>query len=215
MATKAPKSKKPAKKAAPVKAKASPPRKAAAKPAAKRAPVAAPVKKAAAPAKPVAKPAAKPAVKAATQPAKKPAAPAAAMGPDQNLAVLKRIYKNWDETKGGNIDEIIAILSDEVTWGSIANGLAQIEYAKELLSRNNVRNYFDGLLKDWEIVFHHVERFIAEGNTVIALCEASYRHRRTGKSVMTAKADVWDFKRGKVVNYFEYFDTASTIRNAL
>ena len=32
---------------------------------------------------------------------------------------------------------------------------------------------------------------------------------------MTPKADVWEFKRGKAVSFFEYFDTATVVRNAL
>jgi ketosteroid isomerase-like protein len=47
------------------------------------------------------------------------------------------------------------------------------------------------------------------------VAECSFRHRRTGKSFMSPKVDIWDFRRGKVVSFFEYFDTASAIRSAL
>jgi ketosteroid isomerase-like protein len=135
--------------------------------------------------------------------------------PDQHVALLKGIYKRWAETKGGNFEEIINLLADDVAWRSIANGLHGLNFAKEPLTKTNVRGYFENLGKDWELVFFDVERMIAQNNTVVVVAECSFRHRRTGKSFMSPKVDIWDFKRGKVVGFFEYFDTASAIRSAL
>ena len=128
---------------------------------------------------------------------------------------LKGLYKRWSETKGGNYEEIIELLADDAIWRSIANGLHGLSFAKEPLNKANVRTYFENLAKDWELVFFDVERMVSQANTVVVISEASFRHRRTGKSFMSPKVDVWDFKRGKVVGYCEYFDTASAIRSAL
>jgi uncharacterized protein len=158
--------------------------------------------------------------------AKKPAAKHAKAAPvakraatdipaDQHVALLKGLYKRWAETKGGNVDEILGLLADDVIWRSIANGLHGLNFAKEPLTKANVRSYFENLGKDWELVFFDVERMIAQNNSVVVVAECSFRHRRTGKSFMSPKVDIWDFKRGKVVAFFEYFDTASAIRSAL
>lgn len=142
-------------------------------------------------------------------------APATAGPEEQMLALIKGIYKRWSETKGGNVDEILNILADDVVWRSIANGLHGLNFAKEPLTKPNVRGYFENLGKDWELVFFDVERIISQGHTVVVVAECSFRHRRTGKSFMSPKVDIWDFRRGKVVGFFEYFDTASAIRSAL
>ncbi|HEY7765978.1 MAG TPA: nuclear transport factor 2 family protein [Aestuariivirgaceae bacterium] len=134
---------------------------------------------------------------------------------EQHAALLKGIYKRWAETKGSNVDEILNLLADDVVWRSIANGLHGLNFAKEPLTKPNVRSYFENLGKDWELVFFDVERMIAQNHTVVVVAECSFRHRRTGKSFMSPKVDIWDFKRGKVVGYFEFFDTASAIRSAL
>jgi ketosteroid isomerase-like protein len=131
------------------------------------------------------------------------------------VVLIKGIYKRWSETKGGNVDEILNTLADDVVWRSIANGLHGLNFAKEPLTKPNVRGYFESLGKDWELVFFDVERIIAQNNTVVVVAECSFRHRRTGKSFMSPKVDIWDFRRGKVVGFFEYFDTASAIRSAL
>ena len=168
-------------------------------------------KKAAVTAKPKEKPVAKKSPAKAAAPVK-PAAKASASSP---VAQLKEVYRNWHETKGGNAQELIALLAEDATWGSVANGTHGIEFARELLSRANVGNYFERFAKDWEVMFCRVERMIAEANSVVVITETSWRHRRTGKSFITPKVDVWDFRRGKAVSYFEYFDTASAVRNAL
>jgi uncharacterized protein len=156
--------------------------------------------------------------KAAAKPAK--GVPAAKRPPtetpaDQYLVLLRGLYKRWAETKGGNVDEILGLLADDVVWRSIANGLHGLNFAKEPLTKPNVRSYFENLGKDWELVFFDVERMIAQNNSVVVVAECSFRHRRTGKSFMSPKVDIWDFRRGKVVAFFEYFDTASAIRSAL
>jgi ketosteroid isomerase-like protein len=109
----------------------------------------------------------------------------------------------------------VALLADDAVWRSIANGLHGLSFAREPLTKANVRTYFENLFKDWELVFFDVERMVAQANTVVVISEASFRHRRTGKSFMSPKVDIWDFKRGKVVAFCEYFDTASAIRSAL
>ena len=154
--------------------------------------------------------------KAVTKAAKAPAAGKRPESPsDEHVALLKGVYKRWADSKGGNIDEILSLLADDVVWRSIANGLHGLNFAKEPLTKPNVRGYFENLGKDWELVFFDVERMIAQNQTVIVVAECSFRHRRTGKSFMSPKVDIWDFKRGKVVGYFEFFDTASAIRSAL
>jgi ketosteroid isomerase-like protein len=147
--------------------------------------------------------------------AKSSAKAAASQTGDAHVTTLKGLYKRWSETKGGNFEEIVGMLADDAVWRSIANGLHGLSFAKEPLSKANVRTYFENLFKDWELVFFDVERMVAQANTVVVISEASFRHRRTGKSFMSPKVDVWDFKRGKVVGYCEYFDTASAIRSAL
>jgi|GEM_PF-441068 ketosteroid isomerase-like protein len=158
--------------------------------------------------------------------AKKPAAKHARTAPpakrapteapaDQHVSLLRGLYKRWAETKGGNVEEILGLLADDVVWRSIANGLHGLNFAKEPLTKPNVRSYFENLGKDWELVFFDVERIIAQNNSVVVVAECSFRHRRTGKSFMSPKVDIWDFRRGKVVSFFEYFDTASAIRSAL
>ena len=167
------------------------------------------------PSKPAAKPVAKAAKPVSKPAAKAPAKPASKPKEDQSVARLKALYKKWHDTRGGNWQEFIAMLGPDATWGSIANGTTGIEFAAEMLVGERISQYFELFQRDWEVVFCRLERVIAEGNSVVVVTEASWRHRRTDKSLMTPKVDIWDFENGKAVNFFEYFDTASAVRSAL
>jgi ketosteroid isomerase-like protein len=43
---------------------------------------------------------------------------------------------------------------------------------------------------------------------VVALCDVSFRHKRTGKVATSPKVDVHRFRDGKISEFFEYYDTA-------
>jgi len=69
-------------------------------------------------------------------------------------------------------------------------------------------------MRDWTMVSHAMEDFIAEGDRVVAVGQMSWRNRATGKVVETPKVDIWTFRDGKAVAFAEYYDTARTIAAA-
>ncbi|MCP4319547.1 MAG: nuclear transport factor 2 family protein, partial [Hyphomicrobiales bacterium] len=58
---------------------------------------------------------------------------------------------------------------------------------------------------------YKVSRYIAEGDTVVAVGSTSWRVRATGKDFETPKVDVVRFEDGKIVSFFEYYDTAKIL----
>jgi hypothetical protein len=49
---------------------------------------------------------------------------------------------------------------------------------------------------------------------VVALADACFCHRKTGKLVATAKADVFRLRDGRIVDFCEFFDTAAAVEAA-
>ena len=39
-----------------------------------------------------------------------------------NKAILEHAYKCWDETKGESLEDLIAVFSENVQFGSLAEG---------------------------------------------------------------------------------------------
>ena len=61
------------------------------------------------------------------------------------------------------------------------------------------------------MIHYVVDEFIAQGNRVVALASCSFRNKKTGKTLNTAKADIHGFRDGKICEFFEFYDTAQVI----
>jgi hypothetical protein len=131
--------------------------------------------------------------------------------PDENVATLKDAYRRWHESKGQTVQHWIDLCADDLCFGSLAGGAPGVEFTRQCMSKGEVKRYFDGLAHDWEMIHYTVERFIADGDRVAVQGSTSWRHRSTGKSFETAKADFVTFRDGKIVEFFEYYDTASVL----
>jgi ketosteroid isomerase-like protein len=130
---------------------------------------------------------------------------------DRNVAILKQAYGRWSETLGASADEWLAICSDKISFGSLAQGPEGARYMSEYNSRDALKEYFSGLERDWQMIEFATEHFIAQGDRVVMLGRCAWRFKKTGKVVWTRKADSWRFQNGKAIEYFEYYDTAQVL----
>jgi ketosteroid isomerase-like protein len=130
---------------------------------------------------------------------------------DSNVAVLKEAYRRWNDTRGASVDHWLDLMTDDVTFRSLTEGAKAMEFTRHSSSKDDVKGYFAGLAADWQMNFYRVEEYIAQGDRVVALCEISFSHKKTGKTLETPKADVVRFRSGKICEFFELFDTARAL----
>ena len=127
----------------------------------------------------------------------------------RNVEMLKAAYRRWSESKGSSADDWLKLCDDDIAFGSIARGVApQAVYLASYSSRSALRDYFDGLSRDWEMIDYVAEHFVAQGDRVVMLGRCTWRFKKTGRVVSTPKCDSWRIVNGKAVEFFEYFDTA-------
>jgi ketosteroid isomerase-like protein len=127
----------------------------------------------------------------------------------KNVEILKAAYKNWSDSKGGSVDHWLKVCDANISFGSLAQGEAPAaNYLTAYSSRDALKDYFEGLSRDWEMLDWKTNDFIAQGDRVVVLVQCKWRFKKTGKVVSTPKADVWRLANGKAVEYFEYYDTA-------
>src|SRR5262245_25420059 len=132
-----------------------------------------------------------------------------------NVALLKRCYQKWSDSRGNSVDDWLAMCADDIHFGSIAEGPAKVEYLTASYSRRDaLATYFEGIKRDWEMIEYVAENFVAQGDRVVMLGRCSWRFKKTGKVVSTPKADSWRFADGKAIEYYEYYDTAK-LRDAV
>ena len=136
------------------------------------------------------------------------------LDPDLPLAELKAAYRNWRESKGANVDQVLNLFDDNIEMHSVLEPDVSHELARVQTSREDARNYFKALLDDWEMIDFPEDKVIADGDTVVWIGRCSWRNKHDGKTIDTPKIDVWTFRNGKAVRFFEMFDSLGFARAA-
>ena len=129
---------------------------------------------------------------------------------EANVALLRKAYQAWHETKG-NPSGWYAILADDVQWRSLANGRPGMEFTRPCTSKEEVKGYFDGLLRGWTMEFYRIDEYIAQGDRVVALGATAWINNATGKRSEIQKVDVWRIRNNLVVEHMEHYDTYAAL----
>lgn len=132
----------------------------------------------------------------------------------RNVAILQEAYRLWHETKGKSVAHWISICSEAIEFGSLAQNLRSVPYMTTYEDVETLAKYFAGLAQDWEMIEFRTEHFVAQGDRVVMLGRCSWRAKKTGIVVWSPKADSFRMKDGKIIEYYEYFDTAQ-VRDAM
>jgi uncharacterized protein len=130
---------------------------------------------------------------------------------DRNVELIRDIYERY--TMGDGPEGILDSLADDVLWRSVGPP-NRLPFARSRRGREEVRAYFRELNQDWEMISYKVSELIGQRDRVVALADACFCHRETGKLVATSKADVFRLRDGKIVDFCEFFDSAAAVEAA-
>jgi ketosteroid isomerase-like protein len=128
------------------------------------------------------------------------------------LEELTDAYKQWRETKGGNLNQVLDLFADEIEMRSILEPNVQHELARTHSSREDAKAYFKELLDNWEMIDFPTEKILADDDTAVWIGRCSWRNKHDGSEIDTPKVDVWTFRDGKAVRFFEMFDSLGFAR---
>jgi len=130
---------------------------------------------------------------------------------DSHVAALKEAYRRWHDSKGESVDHWLSLMTDDVSFRSLAEGARPMEFTRTSSCRDDVERYFAGLTDDWQMIYYRMDEYISQGDRVIALGSCSFKHKKTGKILETRKADFHKFRDGKICEFFEMYDTAQAL----
>ena len=133
---------------------------------------------------------------------------------NRNVGILKEVYRAWHETKGKSVDKWLEICADQLDFGSLAQGVKAMPYMKLYESKDTLGEYFKGLARDWEMIEYRIEHYVAQGDRVVAMGRCSWKAKKSGVVVWSPIANSFRFTGGKIVEFYEYFDTAQ-VRDAM
>jgi ketosteroid isomerase-like protein len=133
-----------------------------------------------------------------------------------NVKMLRKLYGRWHATRGstGSARAFVNILAANVIWGSLGAGARPIAFTQTRMTRDEVGQYFRELGSGYDMNFYDVKEYIAAGPFVLVLAEVSFTNKKTGKTFVSPKADLWRFARGKATEFYEYYDTAKAVSAA-
>jgi ketosteroid isomerase-like protein len=120
---------------------------------------------------------------------------------NSSLDVVKGVYAAFAV---GDVPAVLAAMAPDVHWTEAAGG----PYGGVSVGPDAVlQNVFMKLGTEWDGFAAVPGRFVADGETVVALGDYSGRHRATGKSFSARFAHVWTVRGGRVVQFEQITDT--------
>ena len=133
---------------------------------------------------------------------------------ETGIDAMKGAYRAWHATKGTSIDTWLALMGEEVDFRSLADGQHGIPWTKTRKTRGEIRDYLHGLTSTFAMDHFTVDRYVCQGDTIVAIGSSGWHHHVSGKSFDTPMVTVWRFKDGKAVAFSEYYDTAKVAQVA-
>ncbi|WP_010584942.1 nuclear transport factor 2 family protein [Schlesneria paludicola] len=128
---------------------------------------------------------------------------------EENVRKLRVAYKMWNDSRGESSQHWLDLMADDVKMTSLASSHPSMEFTKAVHGKSQAEDYFAGLKASWEMVHFTAEEFVAQGDRVVMLGRCAFRSRLTGKTAESAKADVYRFRDGCIVEFFDFYDTAA------
>lgn len=128
---------------------------------------------------------------------------------EENVRKLRVAYQLWNDTLGESTQHWLDLMADDIKMTSLASSHPAMEFTKPVQGKVQAEDYFAGLKAGWEMVHFTPEEFIAQGDRVVMLGRCAFRSRLTGKTAESPKADVYRFRDGRIVEFFDFYDTAA------
>jgi len=133
------------------------------------------------------------------------------MSEENNIPILKEAYQYWIANSEQAFANWMDLMSEDIKFESIADGAKGMEFTRCCRCKNDVLRYFQELASEWEMIHYTVNEYIAQGDRIVAIGSCGWRHRKTGKEIETPKADIITMKDSKIVDFYEFYDTAKVI----
>ncbi|MDQ0465840.1 ketosteroid isomerase-like protein [Caulobacter ginsengisoli] len=101
-------------------------------------------------------------------------------------------------------------MDDAVEMDSMGRGAPGVEFTRARHGKREVEEYYANLDQTYTMVSFEVTEYIAQGDRIVALIDSEWRPKDRDQPVFRVqKADVLEFRDGKIVRFFDYFDTAA------
>ena len=133
------------------------------------------------------------------------------MSADENLRRVNDLYAAFDR---GDVDSILASLSDDVRWGYHSSVDNDIPWFGPLKGPSEVgERFFGALAEAVDLTVFERKSAVASGDQVAVAYRAEGTFKKHGNSYIDEGMHLWTFNAdGKVIEYVGYADTAAVLK---
>ena len=119
-----------------------------------------------------------------------------------NKEIIQGLYANF---AAGNVDGVIAGFADDIVWTEADGFPLAGTYNGPQAVVAGVFMRLGEFSDNWGV---SVDRYVADGDTVVADGRYTWNHKQTGEACEVRMAHVWTLAGGKVVSFLQHVDTA-------
>jgi hypothetical protein len=119
-----------------------------------------------------------------------------------NKQIIQGAYEAFAK---GDVPSVLAVMDDKIEWTE-AEGFPLYDgtFVGPQAVVDGVFMRLGEIGDDFTVT---PTRFVAEGDTVVAVGTYSWKHRSTGEPAKVQMAHVWTFRDGKIISFEQLVDT--------
>ena len=118
-----------------------------------------------------------------------------------NKEVIHGLYENFAV---GDVPAVLANFDDNITWVEADGFPLNGTFVGPQAVLEGVFMRLGEFSNDWGVV---VERFIADGDTVVADGKYTWNHKESGEPCEVRMAHIWTLADGKATGFLQHVDT--------
>ena len=116
----------------------------------------------------------------------------------------EHVTKIFEAFGRGDVTYILDQLAADVRFVTHLDPI--VPWAGEYSGKDNVGRFFQALGSSVEVANHPVTALVAQGDTVVATGDVSFRVRETGKAGSSKWVYIWKLANGHVQSYDQFND---------
>jgi hypothetical protein len=125
-------------------------------------------------------------------------------------ARLTAAYEAWHASRGRTPEAFYALYADDIELHSVLESALPHAMRGPFFGKRAALEYFKGIAESWEMLDARADKFVARGDTMVAIGHATWRNLQTLRVVDGPKVDVWTVRDGMAVRFLEMFDSYGT-----
>ncbi len=123
-------------------------------------------------------------------------------GTVNNKEIIQDLYRHF---AAGDVPSVTAAFADDIEWTEADGFPLAGTYTGPKAVVENVFMRLGDFSDNWGV---DVDRFIADGDTVVAEGRYTWNHKTTGEPCAVRMAHVWTLADGKATHFLQHVDTA-------